>query len=388
MKLNKWLDRRIGFMTGSLVIMLGTIVPAVVPAFASAASLDSRSIAMSTSLPDATGVKYHLQATIHTPIPTTGGVIIQFCSDSPLIGLACTAPDGLDVSGATADSGTVNSTLTTSSVIEWQPASTVTGTLNVEFSGITNPSSPTSAGGNDTFYARVTTYTGASVDWTNATTVGSDTDSGGIAMSVANNLNVKAYVQEALTFCVSHTAPTDAKCTGADDPSMTLGEQTGSVKVLGTTTSTGDDYAQVDTNAAHGAVVNLKTDTAGCGGLVRANDTPGNCDIKPQTSAASTLDNSSFGHFGLKEGPAAAVASANIGEVPAVSGTYSSTNWFLDYVAGDASGITSTYGSPLFSVAGPTGGYNMPFTLGAIAAATTPAGIYSANLTMVATGTF
>ena len=50
--------------------------------------------------------------------------------------------------------------------------------------------------------------------------------------------------------------------------------------------------------------------------------------------------------------------------------------------------LFSTYGSPIFTSAGPLNGINDTLEFAATAANTTPAGIYTANYVLVATGTF
>lgn len=405
MKSLQWLDRRIGYIIASVGILFGIIAPSALPVFASAAALDSRSITMSSAAAGATGVSYELKATTGTDIDASGGLIVQFCSDSPLVGTNCTAPTmsvaSVSASGTTA--GTASDIDSTNhAVIKWVSTSAITaGTpIDIIFSDLTNPS-----GTPGTFYARVTTYTnstnlGTFDNTTPGTTPGTYADEGGVALSTASTLGITAYVQESMSFCVANIAPQD-NCGGIDDtnnPSMTLGETVaGSTqKVLDSTkVSTGEDYAQLSTNAAHGAVVNLHSSTTGCGGLVRVNDTVGNCDIKPQNSDPTT-NTIAAGNalFGLTVGTTVAAHDASDQPVTGFgtlqpSGSYNGTNYFLDYTSGDTAGVTSTYGSALFdSNGGPVSGKNVPVTFGVSAAANTPAGIYSATLNMIAVGTF
>lgn len=398
MKIHKWLDRRLGFLSGASVLVLGIMVPAFVPAFASADVLETRSIQMSSSQSGATGVKYELNlSNVPGGIPAAGGLIIDFCSNGSLIGTACTAPSGMDVgSGLTADSGTV--TRVAANTIEWVPASAVAanGSVDVTFSGITNPAPTTPLTSSYTFYARITTYatspTGTG-NYTSDTSVGSYTDSGGIALAIANQIGVTAYVMETMTFCVSGAAPAYG-CTNTTDPSQTLGEEVGTSGVYALQTgkvSTGTDWAQLSTNASQGAVVDLKSSTTGCGGLEHFGDNA--CGIAPQasTTAGATISpgDAEFGLTIDATGSDPTTGTGTSSGALASAGNYSSSNYYIDYTSGDASGVTSSYGSPLFNSASkPVSNKNISFTFGASTAPDTPAGKYSANLNLIATGTF
>lgn len=412
MKSSRWLDRQTGYLAGALVLLLGIIAPAAFPVFASAASLQSRSITMSSSAPSGSGsgtaVSYTLQATTSANIDTTGEVIIQFCdsASTPIIGTACTHPTGIDVSGVGTATGTDPITgnaytlgtatnpdsLTNKSIIKWVPTTAVTGgaILDIGFTGITNPSTT------GTFYARITTYTDGTANFTDATDVGTPADQGGVALSTASVIGITARVQETMIFCVSNNTGTFANtigagCTNTSDPSLNIGQP-----IVGSTLkaldaqdlSTGDDIAQLSTNASHGAVVNLHSNATSCGGLVRANDGT-NCDILPQNVSGNTIA-AGQAFFGLKLGPSVdGSGNASGSGTLAAKAPYDATNYFLDFVTGNASGITSTYGSELFDSGGsPVNNMNMPITFAASVSNQTPAGVYSAQLGLIATGTF
>lgn len=405
MKKHRLLDTRAGYILASLGMLFGVLAPAAIPVLATAGTVNSRSITLSSSAPSATGVNYELKGNVQTAISTGGGIVVQFCDNAsgPLVGMACTMPAGMSLGSATLDNtsstpsdGTAAFTSNASErYIKWTAGTTsvaADGSIDLVFKSITNPST---AG---TFYARITTYTDATnlSTFTNATTVGTTADQGGFALSLNNTFDVTAYVQEALTFCIANVAP-DKGCgglSGSTDPGMTLGDVVGTQKVLGTTTSTGTDYAQLSTNASGGAVVNLHT-SAPCGGLLRVGTT-NSCDIGPQTitplSTTNTVTDGS-GKFGLTVG-AAAAATGGTGTTfgtLAASGSYDPTYYFIDYNSSDPTnvGVTGTYGSALFnSAAGPVANMNIPITFAASAAANTPAGIYRTTMNLIATGTF
>lgn len=402
------LNRRLVASFAAIAMSLSLVVPAAFPAFASADTLDSRSITMSSSKPSATGVSYDVQFTAKSAIDVGGGLVIDFCSNSPIIGISCDTTSGTVPSATSATLGAVTydgsaagsagSISATATNIKWTAATAVSiGTVvNITLTGITNPSGVTVGGASPTtgtFYARMTTYVAANLSgYTSPTSVGTYADSGGVAMTTNNDIGVTAYVQESLYFCVSHTILTKG-CTGADNPSLILGEDQGNgVKALDATKlSTGLDYAQIGTNAAHGAIVNLQTDTLGCGGLVRPGG--GNCDITAASGASATTAAAMIGSgkFGLIIGPGVpSTDGTSYGSLRiAPSTNYSSTDYFLNYITGDATGVTSTYGSPLFDTNGTAvANMNMPITFGVSPQPQTPAGIYKADLNLIATGTF
>jgi hypothetical protein len=387
------LDRRISAVIACLGLIVGVALPAAFPIIAYAGSITSRSIALSSSAADGSGVAYHLTATLQTGLSAGGGLVIEFCSDSPLVGLTCTHPSGFSAASVTTTGSTTAGTATSVNsnfAISWAATGAVTGgsTVDVTFNAIHNP---TAVG---TFYARMTSYTSSANlgGYTDSDTLGTYADSGGIALSTTNNIGVTAYVRESMTFCLGGgtvTVPT-ASCGNAGSlltPSMTIGEDIGggSKALDPSAVSTGTDTAQLSTNAAGGAVVNLHTSTVGCGGLVRPGSA--NCDIIAQNNGTATTINNGDAKFGLKLGSTSDVGTASGALTPA--GSYGSTNYYLHYVSGDATGVTSPYGSPLFNSGGaPVSNKNIPITFGASAANTTPAGIYSATLNLIATGTF
>jgi hypothetical protein len=390
MKSVRFLDRRAGYSLASLGLLLGMVVPSVLPAFASAANLTTRSIAISTAAAGATAT-YELKATLPSGVTSAGGLVIEFCNDSPLIGTSCTHPTGMDVSGVSAGSGTATSTdATDKSTIKWLPGSAVTAgnAVDVVLSGIKNP---TAVG---TFYARLTTYN-AAPNYTNATTLGTVADSGSVALSTTDSVGVTAYVLESMSFCVANVAPTK-NCTGISGhaPNLTLGETTGSVIALDSAhLSTGDIYAQLSTNASSGAIVNLKSNATSCGGLFR-NGVTTNCDIAAQNVNGNTIA-AGQAFFGLKLGTAANASDASAsadhtGTLVAATGShYDTTNYYIDAATNNTTGVTSTYGSKFIDTAGGVvSNMNMPITLGASISNQTPAGAYGASLSLIATGTF
>lgn len=356
-------NRRAGSVFAAAAIVLSTAVPGL----ASAATITTRSIEMSSSTKSATGVKYHV---VFTSASDTKDFVLDFC-DSPALNTTCNAPAGLSVSLA----GTSTSGYTETGIDGNTTAVTLTAagkSIDMELTGVTNPNT------DGVFYARVTTYAGAH-DYTNATSLGSVVDSGTVALSTAQGFSVGGAVDETLTFCASGSD--DADCSAPSPIDISLGTD----GVLDTEVGTdGDVYTLIATNASGGAVVNLKSDAAGCGGLYRDGVSDAtHCGIAPITTAGALATGAA--QFGAKltlEQPSAG------GSLAADTG-WSDTNYFMPYVVGDATGVTSVYGAKVYDTDdAPTtlGGGKLSFN--ANRSDLTPAGSYKANFSLIATGTF
>lgn len=211
MKSLRLLDRRVGFSVGAVGLLFATMAPALIPAFASAGTITTRSITMSTSAPGA-AASYQVSFT-----PATTGMtdmLIYFCSNSPLSGQACTTPTGFSLTGATvtAGTGTTGATLDTTANDAGNPGGAsgdviaITGmTLGTSASTLTinNVTNPTAT--NTTFYARIQTYSSETAQKTAYAAGPTDTtekDNGSVALSTTSTLGVTAAVLESLSFCL------------------------------------------------------------------------------------------------------------------------------------------------------------------------------------------
>ena len=372
--------RRSSVIFASLVLASGAVLPLLFSSSASAGEITARRIELSSAVPSASSVTYTLT---FTPVTTAQELIVDFCGDTPIIGSTCafSASTVPNVSGVTSSLGTV-ATVGSGSPVHTIKVTGLTMTggspFTISFSGISNPTSATS------FYARVLTYaTGNSGGYVPAsstggtTTTGTYIDAGGDALSTTTTIAITATVMEQLTFCVSVTnlAPTNT-CTSATSPNLTLGQ--GSPAVLSTSTvSTGADYTQLSTNAISGAVVNLKALNT-CDGLSSNGGT--SCGIPGIGTFAAPAAGQAF--FGLNvststndtNGSGTVTPSANYGST---SGSY-----------GMGTNVNTTYGDTIASSTGPTSWTNNTLTWGAQASNVTPAGVYTANESLIATGTF
>ena len=355
-----------------------------VPMLASAAQLSERSIELSSSVNAATGVTYNVEFTA-----PTGGVetiVIDFCGNSPLIGQACTPPTGFVASGAgVSTSGyTLGSATPSKVVVDKTVASTGGDTLSFAVTGITNP---TSTG---PLYARILTYIDGATAYTDGDTIGTPSDTGSVALSITDGIAVSGDVLESLSFCVAGEAiPDECDLTGLDAPTLKLGDDMGNgvVALQSNNVSEGNVFTQISTNAVNGAVVRLKSNTTGCGGLLRAGPgtVPERCSIAPAL-LTDVLDADADAKFGVK-----VTAGTDSGDAEGAfqaNANYNGTNFRMNYVDAN-SGVTSTYGDEFLNTNDAPALYkNMQLTFGAKAANNTPAGSYSADLSLIATGKF
>jgi len=372
----------------SVASALGLLLAAVAPGLAAVVSADQmtdQSITMSSSVVSATSVTYEVKFTVSSA--GAGAFILDFCNDSPIVNETCTAPAGFSASGVgTSTSGATATAVSASTV---KVVKTIAGSANVDvvLTGITNPNYLTddSAG----FYARIATYAnGTDADAYTAADIGSAVDTGGIALSTTSGIGVTAAVRETMTFCVANQTITancgDAGTTG-HQPNLTLG--TGGA-LDSSRVDTGNIYTQLSTNAVSGAVINLKSSATGCGGLMLFGSSA--CNIVPANGSDLVAG---FAGFGVKLNAPFATATgapSATGTLEAVNASgYTTSNYYMGYTSGDASGVTSPYGDPMLdSNNAPVNNENMELTFGASINPNTPAGSYSANLNLIATGKY
>ena len=385
MSIKRKLVNRAGSLAAAVAVVLGALVPAIAPMVSAAAQVQTRSIEMSDSAPGKTNVTYKVTFT-----PATTGaqsLIIDFCNNSSIIGGACTAPTGMDAGSAAfvAGTGTASWAIGTGSasqvrVTKSAGSSLGTSAIDFELTGVTNS---TDLG---TFWARVYTYNdgtyGATTTaYTDPQTLGDYKDYGGFALSTVTLINITATVMETLTFCTSKSAPT-AGCTGTDAPNLTLGHGTPAI-LDSSVVDTDDAYFQISTNALTGATVRMKSRNACAnGGLSRDGGTT--CPIAGlgTTGAGPTTFTAATALFGLHITSVAGGTGTVAPELD-YDGT-TSTNYGMNGTA-----VTSTYGDPIANTSGTaTADVNSLLTFGAQASVTTPAGVYSVNESLIATGTF
>jgi len=346
--------------------------------------------------------------TVGFTVATTGnigGVVVDFCSDSPITGTTCTAPAGFNSNFATLGIAnrtgvtdwavdTTNSTV--SRVILTRTAASVAAATAVEFDlgttavadGFTNPTS------NGSFYARIVTYAATATAQAYTSTVpGAFVDDGGIAMAIANELTISARVQEVLQFCVGSTysgtsVPAD-DCTDISGTAINLGildSASTTVTVAGT-----DGKAMIRTNANSGAVMyykaeqntasgKLKVAGATCSGVLLT-DQCINSVGTTQAAITSGVENFGMALTGLTtaNGTVATTLTCDAAYLSPSTCTAAPTAYAWDDTGSFDTIASST--SVLDDVL-----VNLRFA--GTASATTPTGLYTVTANFVATATF
>jgi len=376
-------SRQLGLFAAAGALLLALILPSIV----SAAQLTERSVALSSSSVNAQDVTYEVKFIADS---NAEAVVIDFCSNTPLVGETCALPAGFSVTGAdngtTIDAPVANRVVVTQSITAGPTATTVT------LDGVNNPTVV------NPIYARIVTYETAlsAASHDPSETFSEDAnrvDEGGAAISITNTIGVSGAVLESLTFCVAGNDNIGASCLPIDTeeglkaPTVKLGQQTGDVFALVPgEVSEGSIYTQLSTNAAKGAVVSLKSSTIGCGGLMRFGADPvEDCDIKP--AGAGTVTGAEA-KFGVKTSTATGIQDNSSGTLLPSAG-YSNSVFALNWTIGDNAGVTSTYGDPFLNTNSlPAYNQKMTLTFGASVTNETPAGLYSADLSLIATGKF
>jgi len=406
-----------------------------------AAQLSSRKITIGSSKISQTDVTYAVSYNVATT-NTIKGVVIQFCSNSAVVGTSCTAPAGFDIneSGLAVVNQQINgsnvsnaytihaNTNTNTLIVTNATGNAATAgqsmTLNLGSSGgadgVTNPSAT------GTFYARILTFSNDTTasNYT-ATTPGSHIDDGGIALSTANQLTVSARVQEVLQFCVGTTtvdtydgdsgqSPVSTDCAspfaGTCGTAVDLGVLDSTVvSESPVTTSAGvpgngngcNGAAMVRTNASNGVVVTYFAEQNSSSGKLKV--------LGASCSGSSNTDqcfNDSYTQGAFSAGTEAfgvTVAGTNCGTGTTTSYTCNMTGGSNQLIASSnyIGNTTTAYGSnngyawmdngtsaQLASSSGPVDDETLILKFAATPAITTPTGSYTVTSTYVATATF
>jgi hypothetical protein len=383
--------RAVACLAAALLLVSGTLTALDLGLAHAYGQVTSRSIELSNSTVSATGVSYLVSFDPVTTGTTIQGVVVDFCSNSPIIGDTCTAPSGFSVgtptisgfsipgeSGGTWTAASANSgrtlTVTNGSVTGTPSGSAVSFTLST----VTNPSAV-----NTTFYARiltyattggVTTYTG---DSTGQTTTGV-VDAGGIAMSTAAQVVVTAKVQEQITFCVY----TLSAC-GSGGTSVTLGDSHGVLSSAGPFVDKHTQY-DISTNASSGAIIRLKgaTLTSGSNSIAAIG----------ATATASAADTAQFGLCNYEVSgstltPQSPYSDSGCSSTSQTAGTNTTGGDGGAKFAFNTTNTTSTYGDEIATDSAGTSATGLIAFIANIPVVQT-AGIYTTTLIFIATGTY
>jgi hypothetical protein len=189
--------------------MVIVVMLVLAPNQAGAGDLLSRSVLVGTSRP--TAVTTHAFGFTISTSGVIGSVDFEYCTNSPFVGLSCTAPVGFDASAAvlsaqTGVTGFAVDPLTTANRIVLSRAPTAQPIIAATylFSNITNPSTSS-----QTTFVRISTY--ASNDAT-----GPRTDLGSVAFSTSGSVSTQGFVPPYLIFCVGVTVTIDCSSTSGN----------------------------------------------------------------------------------------------------------------------------------------------------------------------------
>jgi hypothetical protein len=421
-----------------VLVLAGTVITPAVSAIGG--QTQSRTITLSDNrisggATGGTGVSYDVSVNLASSY-TMKGLIVDFCAgtNSPIIGTTCTQPASMSLGTPTFTGDTTGGTHV--DVSSWTAATANTGrtfvltnatgiavtgssVLHFTITGVTNTVTL------GTFYARILTFTttAAATAYTD-TTPGSYQDYGGFALSTANPVTVTARVQETLTYCVSGSdlsGVTGNTCISATSPSFILGHGTGpsTYTIDNSEVDAATAFTQISTNASLGAVVRMKNFNS-CTNAGLSSNGGSTCNISgvagasvPSPSLGSVASaivagTTGFGLYvsngattsGISTSGGAYAPDANYHNAAHVTeptqtvvggALYDSPNPDLYY--GDdqdaLTGVGTTYGDTVATTGGaPCSQMNNHLVFGVTAGLTVPAGIYTANIDFIATGTF
>lgn len=238
--------------TGAVALVLLGLGVVKAPPVA-ALQLAARSLQISSAVPGDT-VRYNLSLQYAT-VGTLGSIQFEFCQNDPLIGTACTAPPGLDLTAAslvdqTGETGfSIHASSTANKlVLSRPPTLATTQPSSYVLDGVVNP---TATG---THYVRIQTF--ASDDAS-----GPELDRGGLAFSINPAFQVSTEVPPYLEFCTAITI-VNHDCSTASGNTVDFGELSRSQ------TSTAVSQFMAVTNASSGYGVTLAGTTMTAGNEV------------------------------------------------------------------------------------------------------------------------
>lgn len=196
------------------IVFLLALFPLLSPQNVDAAPMTSKAVTIGNSAPSA-NTTHQFSFTI-TSVSNVGSIEFEYCSNSPLIGVSCTAPSGFSASSAiliaqTGESGFSISPDAPNRLLLTRPsASTSAIPVSYSFANVINPSTV-----NETTYVRISTY--ATDDAT-----GSRTDEGAVAFATVPGIAVAGYVPPYLIFCTGVTV--ELNCSNTTGSYLNFGE--------------------------------------------------------------------------------------------------------------------------------------------------------------------
>ena len=393
MEFIKGIGHRFVYATIGVFLALSLVAAGIT---ASAAQVSERSVQLSNSSKSMEDVTYTVK---FTPINDAAAIVLDFCSDTPVIGQDCAVPADFSLAGvASAPQGYTLGTSTPTPIpnrlILNGDVVAANGEVEFDVEGVDNPSAV------GAMYVRISTFNSVpnAQSATFTTGLNHSVDQGSLAVSITDTIGVSGRVLESLTFCASGAA-IEGDCEDIVDPVLVLGQEQGEggpVALEPNVLSQGNIHIKLSTNASKGAIVRLQSNAFGCGGLLRAGDTEA-CDIKPalvdgEGAGDINAESDAEAKFGLKLTEATAESAAAPGVLVPYTGSVYNTNRFamnFNPADNEAAGVTSTFGDPILHTDGKLAvNKAMQLIFGVSAKNDTPAGLYSADISLIATGTF
>ena len=332
------------------LLVLVTLVPAV----EAANEINDRNLTLSSSVPSES-TNYTFNFSVEDEITPIQSFEAEICSAASG---ACNVPTGFDAGSANlinqpsgfGDSSGWDVDTANEDVLRMNNSTNTeepNSSQSVTFGSVTNPETP-----NETFYARITTY--ENDDYTG------EIDTGVVAASTGEGLEITGFVPPILTFCVGVEISGD--CSTASGDSIDLGTFSPNA------TSSGSSQMRASTNAGDGYVITVEGTTLASG----SNTIEALTDPTP-----SETEQSQFG-FNLRENINPEVGEDITGDGDGqVEADYNNVDQFV-FNAGDT----------VASSTGPTNANTYTASYITNIEPQQAAGNYSTTLTYIATATF
>ncbi len=372
-----------------VVLVAGIFSSALLKGKASAAQITARSLTLQAGATDGgslpSGNVNHLFSFTIATTNNVGSIKFEYCTTAAdsLASPTCVTPAGLSTTSATmgSQSGatgfTLNNTTNGSPYITRSAASISSGqAVTYQLLGVVNPDATdcpaNSAAPSCTFFVRISTYASTN-------TTGSPVDSGTVAASVNEAIDLTGTMPESLVFCTGATVTTTLGV--PDCATATAGNVTFNQLFSPTDTSTATSQMAASTNAGSGFIITVN-------GLTM---TSGSNTVTAMSSSTTGVRGTSQFGLNLKANTVATSTPAIGTEVaPAPNATnykgqsiggYSTVDNFKfvtgDTVANSANGGAGGTDAQIFTVSYIV---NVP--------GSQPAGTYTTTLTYICTPTF
>jgi hypothetical protein len=347
MKTKKIQQLSTNFQRRLAVVMVHALL--LMPVAVEAAGLAPRNIQVGSSGQGAT-TSYAVSATTATAA-SIGSVKFEFCTTATG---ACIVPAGVDTTGATLlaeNPGGFSMVNTTNGApyITRAPALIGAGTgMTFTLGSIVNPSAP-----NLSYNVRITTYTGADGST-------GPVDTGNVALSTAQPVQLTGVTPEILVFCVGTSI--GGNCTTISGSSIDFGD----FSVVATRSAT--SVMQAQTNAANGYVITVNGTTLASGvNTIAALAAPG----------GSVIGTSQFG-LNLRANTTPAVGADEAGAgIGVVAGNYDTPDLFK-FANGDT----------VATAPAPTNANTYTSSYMVNIGGAQAAGVYTATMTYICTASF